>query len=148
MCGLFLSSEPSNIDVIVSSAKMAILSAPQDAQPIDVAAWTEQATAAMSTVTISAPGDAAPVTTVSVQIPLDDVAAPTASATRPTPASAAAREGGNYMRKEPIRRDSLKRREALLKGKEGSRRRMRWENGMSLGGGYTRRASPTKAAIN
>lgn len=27
------------------------------------------------------------------------------------------------------RRDSLKRREALLKGKEGSRRRQKWENG-------------------
>jgi hypothetical protein len=31
--------------------------------------------------------------------------------------------------KEPMRRDSMKRREALLKGKEGSRRRQRWENG-------------------
>ena len=33
-----------------------------------------------------------------------------------------------YKRREPIRRDSLKRREALLKGKEGSRQRRRWEN--------------------
>lgn len=33
-------------------------------------------------------------------------------------------------RKEPLRRDSMKRREALLKGNEGSRRRQRWENGM------------------
>ena len=33
--------------------------------------------------------------------------------------------------KEPVRRDSQKRREALLKGKEGSRRRRRWENGIS-----------------
>ena len=32
-------------------------------------------------------------------------------------------------RKEPLKRDSQKRREALLKGKEGSRRRQRWENG-------------------
>ncbi|TVY50200.1 hypothetical protein LCER1_G006962 [Lachnellula cervina] len=31
-------------------------------------------------------------------------------------------------RKEPLRRDSLKGREALLRGKEGSRRRQRWEN--------------------
>ncbi|PMD62506.1 uncharacterized protein K444DRAFT_610561 [Hyaloscypha bicolor E] len=31
-------------------------------------------------------------------------------------------------RKEPLKRDSQKRREALLKGKEGSRRRQRWEN--------------------
>ncbi len=29
----------------------------------------------------------------------------------------------------PSRRDSLRRREALLKGKEGSRQRRRWENG-------------------
>ena len=34
-------------------------------------------------------------------------------------------------RREPPRRDSLKRREALLKGKEGSRRRQKWENGAS-----------------
>ena len=32
-------------------------------------------------------------------------------------------------RHEPLRRDSLKRREALAKGHEGSRRRQRWENG-------------------
>lgn len=32
-------------------------------------------------------------------------------------------------RREPLRRDSLNRREALLKGKEGSRRRRQWENG-------------------
>ena len=30
-----------------------------------------------------------------------------------------------------LRRDSLERREALLKGKEGSRQRRRWENGES-----------------
>lgn len=38
-----------------------------------------------------------------------------------------------YKRHEPIRRDSLKRREALLKGKEGSRQRRRWENDRLLG---------------
>ncbi|KAF3904937.1 hypothetical protein ABW20_dc0109554 [Dactylellina cionopaga] len=31
-------------------------------------------------------------------------------------------------RRTPLRRDSMRRREALLKGKEGSRRRQRWEN--------------------
>lgn len=36
----------------------------------------------------------------------------------------------SFRRREPLRRDSLKRREALLKGKDGSRRRQRWENGM------------------
>ena len=30
------------------------------------------------------------------------------------------------------RRDSLERREAVLKGKEGSRRRQRWENGVYI----------------
>jgi hypothetical protein len=36
-------------------------------------------------------------------------------------------------RRELGRRDSLKRREALLKGKEGSRRRQRWENDRLIG---------------
>lgn len=39
-------------------------------------------------------------------------------------------EHESAVKRKPIfRRDSLKRREALLKGKEGSRRRQRWENG-------------------
>jgi hypothetical protein len=52
-------------------------------------------------------------TGVTLSIPLD--VSPLAKEARP--------------RKEPLRRDSLKRREALLRGKEGSRRRQRWENG-------------------
>lgn len=96
-------------------------------QPIDIEAWTEEATAAISTVTISAPEET--VHTVSIQIPLDDVSTTTRTAERPTSATAAAKQGGQYKRKEPLRRDSMKRREALLKGNEGSRRRMRWENG-------------------
>jgi hypothetical protein len=106
----------------------------QDAQPIDIESWTEQATAALSTVTISAPGDVqATTTTLELEIPLDDDTTPAGKAGgngRPATASAAAKEGGLYKRKELVRRDSLNRREALLKGKEGSRRRMRWENGM------------------
>jgi hypothetical protein len=34
------------------------------------------------------------------------------------------------LRPKLLNRDSQRRREALLKGKEGSRRRQRWENGM------------------
>ena len=34
-----------------------------------------------------------------------------------------------YSDRKLLRRDSLERREALLKGKEGSRQRRRWENG-------------------
>ncbi|KAH8593509.1 R3H-associated N-terminal domain-containing protein [Bisporella sp. PMI_857] len=51
---------------------------------------------------------------VTLSIPLDE--------------KAEKRADGYKARKEPLRRDSLKRREALLKGKEGSRRRQRWEN--------------------
>lgn len=110
-----------------------IPSSPQQAaappQPIDIEAWTEQATVALGSVAISTPGDAVPGTSVTLAIPLDEHDAPSA-AVHPVGASAAAKEGGYYRRKEPLRRDSMKRREALLKGKEGSRRRQRWENGM------------------
>ncbi|KAG9244680.1 R3H-associated N-terminal domain-containing protein [Calycina marina] len=50
---------------------------------------------------------------VTLQIPID------------TPTK---RADGYKAIKEPLRRDSMKRRDALLKGKEGSRRRQRWEN--------------------
>jgi hypothetical protein len=97
-------------------------------QPIDIAAWTEQATAAMSAVTITAPGEAVGATTVKLAIPLDDDALATGGPVRPVGA-AAAKDGGLYKRKASLRRDSMDRREALLKGKEGSRQRRRWENG-------------------
>ena len=106
-------------------------SSPQQAtappQPIDIDAWTEQATVALGSVAISVPGDAPQTASVTLAIPLDEHDAPAAAA-HPVGASAAAKEGGYYHRKEPLRRDSMKRREALLKGKEGSRRRQRWEN--------------------
>jgi hypothetical protein len=38
----------------------------------------------------------------------------------------------DYPARKLVRRDSLDRREALLKGKEGSRQRRRWENGKCL----------------
>jgi hypothetical protein len=94
-------------------------------QPIDIQAWTEEATVAIGALTIASPGEAHG-TTVSLQIPLDEHPAP-----RPAPvAMAASNTTPLYKRKEPLRRDSMKRREALLRGKEGSRRRQRWENGM------------------
>ncbi|KAF1960532.1 hypothetical protein CC80DRAFT_258884 [Byssothecium circinans] len=114
-------------------------------QPIDIASWTEQATAALSTVTVSAPGDVqATSTTVSLEIPLDDATpAPQAGANgRPATASSAAKEGGYYKRKEPVRRESLNRRETLLKGKEGSKRRLRWENDRLLNNPYAEPPQP------
>ncbi|KAI9678209.1 MAG: hypothetical protein M1817_006154 [Caeruleum heppii] len=109
----------------------------------DIEAWTEQAAAALHSLTVSsltsASGNASGIshgshsnsinargTTVSLAIPLDE------EKTRPDVLSgrpiASAGHPSSRARREPLRRDSLKRREALLKGKEGSRRRQRWEN--------------------
>lgn len=98
-------------------APAAAASAPQTPAPaaIDIEAWTVSALQSLS-VSPSARG-----TGVSLSIPLDslrdrdDDGTPSKAAYKP--------------RKEPLRRDSQNRREALLKGKEGSRRRQRWENG-------------------
>ncbi|KAF2746359.1 hypothetical protein M011DRAFT_495153 [Sporormia fimetaria CBS 119925] len=105
-------------------------------QPIDIQAWTEEATVAISSMTISQPGEV-PGTSVSLHIPLDTHPAPHASlATTP------ARQSTPLKRKEPLRRDSLKRREALLRGKEGSRRRQRWENDRLLTNPHAEPPSP------
>ena len=40
-------------------------------------------------------------------------------------------DSGSPPQRRLLRRDSLERREALLKGKEGSRQRRRWENGLA-----------------
>ncbi|KAG0652767.1 hypothetical protein D0Z07_0301 [Hyphodiscus hymeniophilus] len=81
---------------------------PIAAGAVDIEAWNVSALESLS-ISPSARG-----TGVTLSIPLvreDDASKP---AYKP--------------RKEPLRRDSLKRRDALLKGKEGSRRRQRWEN--------------------
>lgn len=119
---------------------------PQQAHAIS--RWTEEATASLQNLDISASGlDAnapeeigAPIrgTSVPLTIPLDDPIHPTDDTSnsrvrivQDRPDTETHRVSSiTYRRREPIRRDSLKRREALLKGKEGSRRRQRWENGM------------------
>jgi R3H-associated N-terminal domain len=78
----------------------------------------EQVTDALYTITLSSPAAASTNVTSTLSIPLDEE----------QPRSALA--GYLPRRREPLRRDSLKRREALLKGREGSRRRQRWENGL------------------
>lgn len=112
-------------------------------QTMAISAWTEQATASLQDLSLRDSNSPRPVpttptrsglrgATVSLSIPLDDepqtvpssqakVAAPQAE-NRSVPTV-------SFRRREPLRRDSLKRREALLKGKDGSRRRQRWENG-------------------
>ena len=91
-------------------------------QPVDIDAWTEQATQPIHAVTLN-PQEGVRGTSVSLAIDLDEYADRKAEAL--TDAAAPAYRP----RREPVRRDSLNRREALLKGKEGSRRRVRWENG-------------------
>lgn len=103
-----------------------IPSEPLERTSIDrVEAWTvSQVADALSRASISAPS-AQPIrrATVTIDIPLDDDAAQEEVPRRRPEAVHTV-----YKRREPIRRDSLKRREALLKGKEGSRQRRRWEN--------------------
>lgn len=106
-------------------------------QSANVAAWTEQATQAIQSINLSA--EAAPHasrrTTVALSVPLDTRhASPNREATGNDAykIQSAGQVHTIYRRSEPMRRDSLKRREALLKGKEGSRQRRRWENGMFI----------------
>ncbi|KAF1913216.1 R3H-associated N-terminal domain-containing protein [Ampelomyces quisqualis] len=111
-------------------------------QPIDIEAWTEQATAALGSVTIAAPGEIVGATAVTLAIPLDDDAMAAGGPVQPVRAAAAAKEGGLYQRKAPLRRDSMNRREALLKGKEGSRQRRRWENDRLLNNPHAEPPTP------
>lgn len=98
-----------------------------DTQRIKIHAWAEEAIEA-TTLNQSRNG-----LSVQLEIPLDS-ALPirTKSGTQyqiATEADGSASKTTPRTTREPLRRDSLKRREALIKGKEGSRRRQRWENG-------------------
>jgi hypothetical protein len=103
-------------------------------QSVNIAARTEQATEALRLVDLSA--DTAQRvprgTTVTLTVPLDARRESRAHATGASQSYGSHQVHTTHGRSEPMRRDSLKRREALLKGKEGSRQRRRWENGMSF----------------
>ena len=89
-----------------------------------VEAWTvDQAADVLNETSLSSPTPQ-PIRgqTVKIDIPLDETQLQAPPKPRPENVHTV------YKRREPIRRDSLKRREALLKGKEGSRQRRRWEN--------------------
>lgn len=111
-------------------------------QTLAISAWTEQAASSLQDLSLSeSTPDAAsqsptPVrstlrgATTTLSIPLDDEP-PTPSPRVKLAAEESRRPPTvSFRRREPLRRDSLKSREALLKGKDGSRRRQRWENGM------------------
>ena len=106
---------------------------PRETTPIDVESWTEQATESLQNVSLSAvppPANLLRGASVSLAIPLDDAGSISEEEPRPV-ISSTPKVHTVYGRREPVRRDSLKRRDALLKGKEGSRRRQRWENGVA-----------------
>lgn len=96
--------------------------------PIDIEAWTQEATQSFSAVSLVSAGGV-PGASASLAIDLDEPAHHKLDGTAGIPRRADNDSSGYHPRREPLRRDSLKRREALLKGKEGSRRRTRWENG-------------------
>jgi hypothetical protein len=84
---------------------------------VDIEAWTVSALQSLS-VSPSARG-----TGVTLSIPLDT------TREREHADGVPARSVYKPRKDQLLRRDSQRRREALLKGKEGSRRRQRWENG-------------------
>lgn len=89
---------------------------------IDIETWTLSALQSLS-VSPVARGTGTP-----LSIPLDENAAKKSSVSIQDPQ---ARSTAITPPPRPLsRRDSLRRREALLKGKEGSRQRRRWENGI------------------
>ncbi|KAI9799362.1 MAG: hypothetical protein M1833_004061 [Piccolia ochrophora] len=127
---------------------------PTPTQPLpsaaQVEAWAEQATEALQGVSLSSTTPSPLIirgTSVSLAIPLDDRSPthPAADSALHNPSSA---ETYSRRRREPFRRDSLKRREALLKGKEGSRRRQRWENDRLLSNPYVQPPLPSDWEIH
>ncbi|KAK7927323.1 hypothetical protein PG985_004321 [Apiospora marii] len=83
---------------------------------LDIEAWTVSALQSLA-ISPDARGTNAP-----LSIPLDG------TNSKPSVTIQDARATGESIRRPLSRRDSMKRREALLKGKEGSRQRRRWEN--------------------
>ncbi|KAF2098880.1 hypothetical protein NA57DRAFT_39326 [Rhizodiscina lignyota] len=117
-------------------------------EPIDIEEWTERAVESLSGLAISG-GPVGPIrgTSVTLEIPLDDhdiARKPSSGSAEGAEESAKARLATTPpRRREPLRRDSLKRREALLRGKEGSRRRQRWENDRLLNNPYAQPPLPS-----
>jgi R3H-associated N-terminal domain len=86
---------------------------------VDIEAWTVSALQSLSV------SPSARSTGVTLSIPLDMMRERERKHADGAPARAAYKPRKDQL----LRRDSQRRREALLKGKEGSRRRQRWENG-------------------
>ncbi|KAF4126504.1 hypothetical protein GMORB2_0240 [Geosmithia morbida] len=94
----------------------------RSATGIDIDAWTISALQSLS-ISPVAGGTGTP-----LAIPIDNEAATTTTVGVSFGNDAKVAVRTDVPRRPPSRRDSLKRREALLKGNEGSRQRRRWEN--------------------
>ncbi|MCJ1387328.1 hypothetical protein MMC18_000170 [Xylographa bjoerkii] len=109
------------------TASSGIRAPPQGTQRINIEAWTEEATASLRAVTLVDPaivrGTSAP-----FAIPLDEHPKPSNRSAAAAAENDDAEAALTTPARKLLRRDSLDRRNALLKGKEGSRRRQRWEN--------------------
>ncbi|KAI1261043.1 hypothetical protein F5Y18DRAFT_213927 [Xylariaceae sp. FL1019] len=99
--------------------------ASQTANAVDIEAWTISALESLS-VSPDARG-----TGSSLTIPLNDPEKKKAAVTINDPRAVSG--AVTPPPRPPSRRDSMKRREALLRGKEGSRQRRRWENDRLIG---------------
>ncbi|KAJ5659201.1 hypothetical protein N7507_005652 [Penicillium longicatenatum] len=126
-------------------------------QTMAISSWTEQASASLENLSLSEsrPANGAAETTptrsglrgttVSLSIPLDDEppASPSPQAKEANPtAEIRSTPTVSFRRRESVRKDSMKRREALLKGKDGSRRRQRWENDRLLNNPWAEPPAP------
>lgn len=99
-------------------------------QPLDIEAWNEEAARSLAALSLSSPGSLRRIAEPLV-IPLEGLGSRPIDQTQTLHHENSSSDF--HPRREPLRRDSLKRREALLKGKQGSRRRQRWENGSCIG---------------
>lgn len=101
--------------------QLPIAGAAVPASQIDIEAWTVSALQSLSV-------SPAVLATTPLSIPLDQHAETTTVKQSVVRVQEPSRDAITPPRRPPSRRDSMKRREALLKGKEGSRQRRRWEN--------------------
>ncbi|KAI9719325.1 MAG: hypothetical protein M1828_006226 [Chrysothrix sp. TS-e1954] len=112
---------------------------------VNIEAWTEDARQALGMMSITSQPPARPVrgASVTLDIPLDEAPqTPEKREVKTGDAPASTPRTGYARPHEPRRRDSLKRREALLKGKEGSRRRQKWENDRLIGNPWVEPPEP------
>jgi hypothetical protein len=99
---------------------------------VNVDSWTEEAIRAMNDLTVT-PASTVRGTSFVLEIPLDEQdKGREAKADGEGITAGEAVRAGYVLRRKTSNRDSLRHREAVLKGKEGSRQRRRWENGRGL----------------